>query len=182
LHDQWWRSLKAGRSFVTNGPLLRVTADDRLPGHVFKASGGPIKLRLAARLASNDPILTLDVIRNGEIVRSRRPPPPAAGQTETKIDLGHLEFDGSGWFLVRAIADNPATFRFASSAPFYVEAGAAPRRISRRSASFFHAWVDERIARVHRNLSEPSQQAAVLRYHLEARDFWERRVAEANSP
>ena len=34
-YDNWWAGLKAGRSFVTNGPLLVVKADGHLPGHVF---------------------------------------------------------------------------------------------------------------------------------------------------
>ena len=38
--EKWWEGLRAGRSFVTNGPLLRVTADGELPGHVFTAADG----------------------------------------------------------------------------------------------------------------------------------------------
>src|SRR5262249_28758213 len=44
-HASWWEGLRAGRSFVTNGPLLRVTADGKLPGTVF-AAGKPIQLEL----------------------------------------------------------------------------------------------------------------------------------------
>jgi len=34
-----------------------------------------------------------------------------------------VKFNESGWFLVRVITDNPKTFRFASTAPYYVEIG-----------------------------------------------------------
>ena len=54
----------------------------------------------------------------------------------------------SGWFLVRAVAENPKTFRFASTAPFYVEVGDAKRRVSKSAAKIFLAWVKERTARV----------------------------------
>ena len=36
-YSDWWKGLKDGRSFVTNGPLLRVTANGQFPGHVFQA-------------------------------------------------------------------------------------------------------------------------------------------------
>ena len=65
--------------------------------------------------------------------------------------LGRIRFDESGWFLVRTVADNPKTFRFASTAPYYVEIGERKRRISKASAQFFLDWVHERAGRVKRN-------------------------------
>ena len=38
--ERWWEAVKAGRTFVTNGPLLRVQADGQWPGHVFSAANG----------------------------------------------------------------------------------------------------------------------------------------------
>ena len=44
-YEGWWEGLKAGRSFVTNGPLLIVKANGHLPGHVFTADeGGEVKI------------------------------------------------------------------------------------------------------------------------------------------
>src|SRR5204862_2673868 len=39
-HAKWWEGLKAGRVFVSNGPLLRCRANGELPGHIFKAQAG----------------------------------------------------------------------------------------------------------------------------------------------
>ena len=48
-YDRWCQGLKAGRSFVTNGPLLLVRANEQLPGHVFTASeGAKVVIRLQA--------------------------------------------------------------------------------------------------------------------------------------
>ena len=74
--------------------------------------------------------------------------------------LGTVTFKTSGWFLVRAIADNPKTFRFASTAPYYVEVGETKRRISKASAKFFLDWVKERTGRV--KLDDPDQRREVL--------------------
>ena len=69
--EHWWQAVKAGRTFVTNGPLLRVTAGGQLPGHVFTAPRGDcVKLNLTIRLTSKDPIRSLEIIRNGEVLRT----------------------------------------------------------------------------------------------------------------
>jgi hypothetical protein len=98
-----------------------------------------------------------------------------------KEGLGRLDFKESGWFLVRCIAPNEKTFRFASTAPFYVEIGASKRRISKSSAKFFVDWVDERIARVPNKLKDEKQLAEVLEPHRKAREFWQDLVNRANA-
>ena len=105
----------------------------------------------------------LEIVRDGKVERQV----PGEGRP-----LGSLEFKESGWFLVRCIADNKKTFRFASTAPFYVEIGASKRRISKASAQFFLDWVDERIARVPLKLKDEKQLAEVLEPHRKAREFW----------
>src|SRR5262249_2852721 len=50
-YPAWWSALRAGRSFVTNGPLLRVEAGGSPPGHVFRTDAAhPLTLPLTARL------------------------------------------------------------------------------------------------------------------------------------
>ena len=174
--EKWWEGLRAGRSFVTNGPLLRVTADGELPGHVFTAADGKeVKVELKGELTTRDTIRFLEVIKDGE-VESR----VSVEDFARTGSLGTLTFKTSGWFLVRAIADNPKTFRFASTAPFYVEVGDAKRRVSKASAKFFLAWVKERAGRV--KLDDADQRREVLKYHTAAEKFWTDLVEKANAP
>src|SRR5204863_4272779 len=65
-YEKWMEGLRAGRSFVTNGPLLRVTANGELPGHVFKADP-ELSIELAATLEGRDPVQELEIIRDGRI-------------------------------------------------------------------------------------------------------------------
>jgi len=172
--EKWWEGLRAGRSFVTNGPLLRVKANEELPGHVFKAAESKtIKIDLSAVLTTRDPVSFVEIIKDGLVERKV----PVA-ELERDGKLGSLTFDRSGWFLVRAIADNETTFRFASSAPFYVEVG-KKLRISKSSAQFFAAWVRERMGRV--KLDDAEQRREVLQHHEAAVEFWERILAMANA-
>jgi len=174
-HDRWWQGLKQGRSFVTNGPLLLCQANDEPPGHVFQADDAlPIKLKV--ELISNDPVSTLEVIQDGRSVQTIRLDRAVKSRASTS-----LTFQRSGWFLVRAIADNAKTFRFASTAPYYVEIGPVKTRVSPRSAKFFLDWLDERAVRVAQKLQDPVKLREVLKYHQDAKSFWLRIVDRANA-
>jgi hypothetical protein len=174
-YDRWWAGLKAGRVFVGNGPLLRCRANGQLPGHVFRARPGQaLSLGLRAALDSRDPIASIEIIQNGRVVRTV----PFAEWKRTG-SLGAVTFQESGWCLVRVIADVPNTFRFASTGPFHVEMGPGSRRISRASARFFLDWVRERMGQV--KLDDPGEREEVLRYHRQAEQYWQEKVAQANA-
>jgi hypothetical protein len=167
-YEAWWEGLRAGRSFVSNGPLLLVQANGQLAGHVFRLpAAGPLELELDVQLWSNDPVTAIQIVRDGRVAQEVPVVDRRGGRLEARLSL-----DQPGWFLVRAIAQRPETFRFGSTAPFYVEGPAGERRIHRRSAQFFVDWVDERVRRVEANVVDVAQRRAVLADHEVARLFW----------
>ena len=97
------------------------------------------------------------------------------------MPLGSIPLSQSGWFLVRAIADVEETFRFASTAPFYVEVDPQKQRISRRSATFFLDWIAQRIDRIPAKLNNPQQLQEVLTHHRRAKQFWQHLHDQANA-
>jgi hypothetical protein len=174
-YQKWWQALHAGRSFVTNGPLLRVKVEGHFPGHVFVAPRGkPFDLEIKASLTTQDPIRFLEIVKNGQV--ERKVPYDEWLKTGS---LGTVSFKESGWFLVRGIADDPKTFRFASTGPYYVQIGKVPNRISKKSARFFLDWVNDRINRI--KLEDAAQRREVLQYHARAKKFWEDILAQANA-
>ena len=173
--DNWFSALKEGRCFVTNGPLLRVTANGSLPGKVL-SSNEPFQVHLHVKLTTSDPVSALEVIQNGEVVKRAK----IIRHDNSVIDFA-CEVTEPGWFLVRAIADVPETFRFASTAPWYVEFADRPNRISQASAQFFLDWVNERIERVNHNVPSGSARDAINSWHIQAREFWLDRVDRANA-
>jgi hypothetical protein len=175
--EAWFEALAHGQSFVTNGPLLTVKANDQLPGATFKIQDGKsLDVDIEIELTSNDRISRLELILNGEVAKTIDCSNEVSQQRSLKFTL-----DGPGWFLVRAIADVEKTFRFASTAPWFVETDSAKHRISRRSAQFFLDWTDERIGRVKANIVDEAELREVLPWHERARTFWARRVEMANS-
>lgn len=173
-YEKWWDAIRAGRVFVTNGPLIRPLVEGKLPGHVFRASAGAeLELDLNLTLTTRDPMSYLEVIKDGRIERAVH-----LDEFAKTGRLKGLKFDRSGWFLIRAITDVEPTFRFASTGPYYVEIGEQPR-VSRKSAQFFVDWVKERQARI--KLTDPDQKREVLEPHLAAQKYWEAIVARANA-
>ena len=85
----------------------------------------------------------------------------------------------SGWFLVRVIADVDETFRFASTAPWYVEIGGEKMKPDRESAALFLMWAKERKAKVEHALNDPAQRAEVSGAHAKGVEFWERMLNRA---
>lgn len=143
-----------------------------------------IEIELDVALTTYDYVPNIEIIKNGQVER-------AVPQEDLYIDvprphftgsLGSVTFRESGWFLVRAITELEHTFRFASTAPYYVEIGLTKHRVSRASAQFFLEWVDERAKRVPLKLDDPEKLREVLTYHDEARRFWKKKVAGANGP
>ena len=105
--------------------------------------GGSLSLEIGLDLATRVPVEYLQIIKNGEVAAEVR----LADWTKQKGRLPPLNFDASGWFLVRAVTNNQQTYQFASSGPYYVEKGGQPR-VSRRSVQFFLDWIDAAAARL----------------------------------
>ncbi len=168
----WWEAFQAGRVVVTNGPLIRPLANNRLPGHVFKAAAGEeLEVEITLNLATRDPISYLDIVKDGRVIQSVR--------LDEVSKTGHLppiRFSESGWVLVRAVTDVDKTYRFCSTAPWYVEIADRPR-ISKKAAQFFLDWLNEREKNL--KLTEDAQRRDAQRYFDAARKFWEKRVADA---
>lgn len=172
--DNWFDSLKSGRVFVTNGPLLVATANQSLSGTSLDLDAAKHKIQFDVELTTEDKVSNLDVIHNGKIIKKI----PCDTKTEQKLSVA-IDVKEPGWILIRAIADNQNTFRFASTAPWYLTGTDGKTGISRKSSRFFLDWTNERIARIKKNVPDPDQRNEVLRHHLKGLDFWTKRLEQA---
>jgi hypothetical protein len=166
--DKWWAGLRAGRAFVSNGPLLRARANDQEPGHRFR-SKGPMEIRLEARLDSREPIESVELVRNGRVEPIKLP--------------SVVTFHESGWFVIRAIADTPHTLRFAMTAPWHVEIDGWPAPVQERSARLFLDWTRERLSVLEAlNALDPGQKREVIEPWRRAEAFWLEKVTQSTEP
>ncbi len=175
---RWWEAVEAGKIFFTNGPLLRPVVERKPPGYVFRLVGeGPLRLEIGLDLATRVPVEYLQIIKNGSLEHEVRLDKFA----ETGGKLPAIDFEESGWFLVRAVTSNTQIYQLASSGPYYVERSGQPG-ISRKSVQFFLDWIDASTERV-RTLPDIDDVLMVklLAEQVSAREFFEELLALANA-
>ncbi len=174
-YENWFAGLKAGRVVITNGPLIRPLVNGEPPGHVFTAEEGEkVELALSLNLSLREKVEYLELVRDGKVFQEIRLDQFAAANGK----LPPITFDKSGWLLVRAVTNNRQTMRYAMSAPWYVEIG-YKRRVDKASAQFFYDWLYERARQL--QIEDPTERDAVLQFHRAARDFWQKKLDEAES-
>jgi hypothetical protein len=139
-YNEWFRGLKAGRSFATNGPLLFLTVQGREPGDtiVLPTTGAErTHLKVHAEVYSAGEIDRLEIAWKGEIIKSVR----ATTQTDTLVVDFEAKAEGTGWIAARAFERQSEAVRFAHTSPVYVEVP-GDRGVVREDAEFFLRWID----------------------------------------
>ena len=170
-YSRWFSSLKAGRSFATNGPMLFLTADGQEPGAVIAVDATrPVRIRVEA--LSPRPLARLELVASGHVIRSITAP-DNAGRWIVEIDQ---PFAQNGWVVARAFEPAGKTIRFAHTSPIYLDAGVpAP---AAADAKFFLEWIDREIAfyTASRGFRTRGQQDEMLALFRQAREVYARMV------
>jgi hypothetical protein len=169
--------LKRGDGFVTNGPLLWLSAGGKLPGDGLSLDGRG-RVRLSVCLVSKHPVELLEIVSNGEVIRRR----------ELDAHTGSLTWEETVdaatpcWFAARSFGTHEPRYRhsaphnvFAHTNPLFVTlAGQGPS--SPEDAALFLEEVDALLDFVP-NVPEPLQ-AETREVFLEARKFYAEMAAQ----
>ena len=117
--SDWIEAVRAGRTFVTSGPMLQFTVDGQLPGALLDRGPGAPPLKLRASVESSTPPGQLEIVANGEAIASAAPAsaPPYSAEVEFEHDL-----PAGGWLAARCLAA-PTTDGFAHTSPVFVRSG-----------------------------------------------------------
>ncbi len=177
-YRRWLDSLKAGRSFATNGPLLEFTVNGKGVGDELRLPAGDHRVTARVSLRSNVAIDHLEIVGNGEIVRDI----PLEGDRTSASLLVRLPVHRSGWYLLRARSDKAMypildLYPYATTSPIYVTVGDGPIR-SAEDAEYFIRWIDRLVAdvRTYREFNTVAEREHVLGLLAKARgEFEERR-------
>ncbi len=172
--DTWLAGLKAGRTLATNGPLLGFTLDGKGAGAVIELGDGTHELDFSGFMRSIVPVDHLEVVYNGEVVRTIELDDPTSADV-----AGSVRVDGSGWLLLRAWNEgsHPLVFDlypYATTSPVYVTVGGERPR-STEDAEYFLAWIDRirESAANHPDYNTPAERAAVLEHLDRAQRIYE---------
>ncbi|MBF6605013.1 MAG: CehA/McbA family metallohydrolase [Chloroflexi bacterium] len=120
--DAWAAAVRAGRTFVTSGPILEIAVEGHEPGDVIRVrSGGRLEVTAQARAAQ--PVITvLELVVNGRVVAATS---AAAGSTELGLHET-VEVAAGAWIAARSRSGNEISSAFATAmaahtSPVYVE-------------------------------------------------------------
>jgi hypothetical protein len=143
-YEKWIEGLRAGRSFVTNSPLLRAKANGRWPGAEFGAG----EAALQCSIRSAHPLESVELIANGEVVQRFEPTNRSEGGGFTNEITTRFRPTTSTWIAWRCFEARPdGRLRFAHSAPWYFDVPNQPLRLRRIEADWLVQRVTEEIAR-----------------------------------
>jgi hypothetical protein len=140
-YGTWIEAVQAGRSFITNSPLLTVEVDGQGPGHTFDTltHGRPVHLRVEAR--GLVPFDHVEVLFNGEIVASR----DASGDRQSAVlDTGFTP-TAPGWLAARCRGSRrlpDGQLVFAHTSPLWFHPDGIPPRPTAAATARFTALLD----------------------------------------
>lgn len=206
-YQGWIEALRAGRTFVTNCPLLEFTVNGSEAGATLALEGArPAVARIHARAESQLPYDRLEIVSNGAVIAEATPSGP---RNTAEIRLEH-PVGRSCWIAARAIEDlssyrarslNFATVHiaqgtrhgdyfgtrrpetvFAHSSPVYVIRGGQPIR-SWDDAQYYVRYLDQVIRWVETEgrFASPSHKKAAIEAFQAGRAIYQWRAAEANA-
>ena len=160
----WLTSLKLGRTFATNGPLVGFTLGDMQPGEELRLPGGENKLKFSAWLRSIVPVDHLQVVCNGKVASELK---LDSNRESTDINDA-ISISQSGWCVLRAYSDKAEhpvldDYVYATTSPVYVTVAGSTLKPG-EDAAYFVAWIDRLIAtaKSNRDWNTESEKTAVL--------------------
>ena len=112
--DEWFNALKAGRTFVTTGPMLELTVNGEIVGAEIAARPGDTLRIKASASGHRVPPQYLEVVEQGDVLKSLRQP---AGAETVSCDFA-FRVRRSTWIAARCAG--------AHTSPIYVRVGDQP--------------------------------------------------------
>ncbi len=172
----WMDSLKNGRTFATNGPLIEFTLGGQRVGDELKFDGAQAAVPFTAKLRSIVPVDHFEVVCNGQVAQTLK----LEGTRDSADVAGTLPLKESGWCVLRASSDNAEypvldNYVYATTSPVYVTVGGKPQA-SPVDAKYFAAWIDRTIDTTshYPDWNSPAEKEYVLKRLAEARAVYEK--------
>jgi len=160
-YDSWIAGLRAGRTFVSNGPLLEFLVNGKPPGAVVETEE-PIHVR--ARALSRLPFDRLEIVQDGNVVAEQS----TVNRREAVFERD-LPVERGGWIAARVAggAKTHANFTvFAHSSPVYLRVPQTPFTRAEAAGAFIDEIGDSMrfVRKVYKFASEADRALAVGRF------------------
>lgn len=167
--------LKAGQSFVTNGPLVGLTVKNATAGESITIQPKGEMLTYSGFMRSQVPVDHVEVIWNGVVVASHKLKVP----TKSADLNGSIKVKGNGWILLRAWSEQGHPdlldlYPYASTNPIYVQGSAVSNPNQKMAAEFFLKWVTRIENKINElNFRSDKERDAVRNDVQQAKSFYQ---------
>lgn len=173
-YPAWLEGYKAGRTFVSNGPLLWFDVDGKDVGAEINMAA-PRTVRIRARAQSQVPMSTLEIVVNGEVVATAE-----ASDSGRSVEINReLPIKRSSWIAARVwgppnrLVMNDAK-AFAHTSPVYCYVGKQKIQFA-EDARTVVAWIDRVIQDIDASprFATPARRTEVLELFKKGRAYYE---------
>jgi hypothetical protein len=179
--ERWADAVRAGRTFVTSGPILELLVDGHEPGAVIALeSAGRLEVTVRAR-AAQPVIAALELVVNGRVVAATAG--MAGGSSELALHE-HVDIPAGSWIAARSRSGQQIESAFTSSmaahtSPVYVEVRDRPLVPPADDAAVVEevilgarTWVAGMAA-----VADPAERARMVRFFDASLDTLRRRMS-----
>ena len=176
-YESWLEGIRAGRTFVTTGPLLRFKAAGKNLGETITASRGE-EIEFEVSVQSWIPVDQIEIVQGGEVAAAW----DNKAESRELILRGRVTVGSSSWIAARArgrqLPYQMGIPLMAHTSPIYLDVEAEPRT-SPQDAAFFLKWVEEALvwARQKAKIPDPLQRQEVIRLFEKARELYEEMIS-----
>src|SRR5262249_43926087 len=147
-YASWVEAVRAGRTFVTKGPLLRKTVDGHESGAIIQLKQ-PTTVHVHAEARSLEPFDHLALVHNGEFLKSVRP----RGSPFTAVIDRDVKLRDNGWLSLWCSGDTPYIMthggQMAVASPVYIRFKGTPLRADPEAVCTLLSHLDQMLNWVH---------------------------------
>lgn len=176
-YQAWVDQYRNGRSFATNGPMLRFSVNGRGPGAELNLKSGD-EVTIEASATSFVPMEKIEIVVNGDVVATAA---AASGGLSARLSQ-RVELTEGSWIAARVrgpfhrylVND---TYLYAHSSPVYCTVDG--RKVRRKQdGEFFVAWIDKLIGSANQRgrYASEAQRQEVIKLFRRGQDYY-RKVA-----
>lgn len=183
--SSWLEGLKAGRTFVTNGPIIVLTVNDQDLGSACEL-GSAGSVRVSATVDSLVPVSLLELVVNGEVVKTLD---VQAERTEAALHCRwetEVPVTNSCWVALRVRGPEDSRVfdgrAWAHTSPVYVTV-AGQKITSSEDAKYFVEWIEQmlRVVVVRNRYPSSADREQVETLFRKAQDYY-REMAQQSGP
>lgn len=170
----WLAGLKAGRSLVTNGPVLDFTVAGRPVGDAIELDEARATLEVVCTAKSRGPLELVEILHNGRVI-AREASESGANELTCR---GRLELS-PGWVAARCFERSGRTQVYAATSPVYLEYGGRQFALP-QSAAYYRDFVQALIDQCEREnrFPDPAEREEAVTILTRARAFYAELASE----